>query len=147
MTLLILFIRWQGDELCQGRPYPKTFDEVRKTMRNWRSSRYEKYPRTADEIEEAFKKPRILEDLGTSTHRSKQTLFNVFQRGANHENLIFSSAESIRLIKESTEVEDRLFLMDATFKITPNSIFKQVLIIYCQFGIKVSFNDFFGLYI
>lgn len=107
-------------------------------MKNWRSSKYAKYPRTAEEIEKAFQTPHIMDDLGTSLHHTKQALFNTIQKGNGYENLIFSSAASIQLIKDNTTADERLFLMDATFKITPNSIFKQVLVIYVQFGIKVS---------
>lgn len=78
-------------------------------MKNWRSSKYVKYPRTAEEIEKAFQTPSILEDLGTSLHHTKKVLFNTIQRGDGFENLIFSSAESLRLIKEETKDEVQYF--------------------------------------
>lgn len=113
-----------------------------------RLSKYSKTPRTAEEIETAFSTPNIFEDLGRSKHHSKGVLFNTIQINKNFVNCIFSSERSIDLIKEHVEEKDRVFVMDATFKVTPNSIFQQVLIIYVKYGIKVrnlSFSILFNI--
>lgn len=56
---------------------------------------------------------------------------------ANFSNCIFSSQSSIELMKKYTDADDRFFIMDGTFRVTPHRIFDQVLVIYVRFGIKV----------
>lgn len=58
------------------------------------------------------------------------------QFGDGFENCIFSSSKSLSLIEDNINVEDRFFLMDATFRVTPRSIFNQFLVIHLQFGKK-----------
>lgn len=128
--------RWQIDPLCNG-DYPRTFDEMRRTMEDWRKAKYGKAPKNAKEIEDAFKKSDIFETLGKSLYRGRGTFYNCSQITENYENCIFSSPRSIQLIKENVDEKDRFFLMDATFSITPRGSFQQVLIIYAQFGPKV----------
>lgn len=81
--------------------------------------------------------PVVPEFTSEKMHREHGILFNTVQIQKNFSNAIFSSAKSIQLIKDNIGENDRFFLMDGTFRITPRGIFQQVLIIYAQFGVKV----------
>lgn len=99
--------------------------------------KYGKAPTNGEEIRIEFEKPEILNDLGMSKHREHGPFFNQLQINDHFTNCIFSSAKAISLVLENVDENDRFFLMDGTFRITPRGIFQQVLILHIQFGIKV----------
>lgn len=131
----ILF-RWQKDSLCNG-PYPKTFDEFRKTLCSIRKTRYGKVPTNGREILAEFKKENVLKDYGFSILKDHGKLLNDVIITEKFENCIFSSEKSISLIKENVPEEKRFFILDGTFYITPKGVWQQVLILYAIFGLKV----------
>lgn len=130
-----VFKRWQKDPLCDGS-YPDTYDEISRSMAEWRKAKYGRAPTDAEGISREFEKPDIFEALGKSLHRDRGTIFNTVQIEDGFANCIFSSPRSIELYK-TVEEKDRFFLMDGTFRITPRGSFQQVLIIYGQYGSKV----------
>lgn len=106
-------------------------------MRNYRSAKYSKSPVTPEEIELEFKKDDVFEDLGLSQHREHGVLFNKIDIQDEYCNCIFSSANLIDLVKKKLEPNERFFVMDGTFRITPHGPFKQVLIIHVEYDLKV----------
>lgn len=126
---------WQNDPLCDDG-FPRTFDEVKRTIENCRQQKYGKPPQNCEEIQREFAKKEIYESLGLSLHQDRGVFFNTVQFGDGFENCIFSSSKSISLIKEHINEENRFFLMDATFRVTPRSNFTQFLVIHIQFGKK-----------
>lgn len=91
-----------------------------------------------EDIKAAFANPTVMDGLGRSLYDKKHhPLFNEIQIHTNYANCIFSSAASIELMKKYLDVKERFFLMDGTFRITPNGIFNQVLILYIRIGTKV----------
>lgn len=107
-------------------------------MENCGRKKYGKAPTDGNEIRKEFEKPEIFELLGRSLHHERGDFFNVMQIKKDHENCILSSAKSISLILENVREEDRFFLLDGTFRVTPRGHFQQVLILHFQFGIKVN---------
>lgn len=137
----LLNYRWQSDPLCAG-PFPKTFAEVKRTIENYSKTKYGKSPKSAEEILQEFQRPQVLADLGTSRQREHGRFFNEIHISEKFTNCFFSSSKIISLILNNVKEEDRFFLMDGTFRITPNGIFQQVLIIHSQFGTKVTHFTF-----
>lgn len=90
------------------------------------------------EIQLAFNDPNLRNDLGCSLFGRREALYNDIIIEKDFTNCIFSSAKSIALVKEFIEPYKRFFVMDATFRVTPIGDFDQVLVLYVQFGIKVS---------
>lgn len=104
-----------------------------------RKEKYETSPNSLAEIKNSFENPIVLKDLGTSLHREHGQLFNIVHEEPDCGFCVFSSPKSIELIEENLDLQERFFLIDGTFKITPMcNIFHQVLIIHAQFGVKVS---------
>lgn len=112
-------------------------------MEECKKKRNGKPPTTGEEIRLEFLKPNIMDDLGHSKHRERGRFFNDVLIESEYTNCIFSSAKSISLILENVPEKERFFLMDGTFRITPQGVFQQVLILQAQFGIKVNYLDFF----
>lgn len=92
------------------------------------------------EIQSAFNNSMLHDDLGCSLFEKREPLYNDIIIEKDFTNCIFSSAKSIALVKEFIEPQERFFVMDATFRVTPIGDFEQVLVLYVQFGIKVSFQ-------
>lgn len=134
---LSIFLRWQGDVRCVG-PFPRNYESYERTLRDIRSKRFGPSPTTVREIEVAFTRREVFSDLGIS--RAGGTIYNGVQIEDGFSNCIFSSPQSILLAKQNLETDERFFLMDVTFRVTPREEFQQVLIIYIKYGIKVRTN-------
>lgn len=133
-----LSFRWNEDPKTNG-PFPFEQSTITKSLKNLRKARYKSSPNSIEEIRNAFNDPVILKDLGTSLHKEKGLIYNHTHEERDFAYTVFSSPKSIQLILNNLEPEERFYLVDGTFRITPMSgVFKQVLIIHAQFGIKVS---------
>lgn len=107
-------------------------------MSNWKKEKYETSPQTCEEIKKAFENPATLKDLGTSLHKDHGLIFNHVHQEKEFSYCILSSPKSIQIMNEELEEQERFYLIDGTFSITPISkVFKQVLVIHGQFGLKV----------
>lgn len=121
--MLSLFnFSWQKDPLCEGTPYPKVFDEFKNTLSNRRKQAYGKSPINGKEVLIEFEKESISKANAFSLLKDhvERPFFNVVVITDNYENCIFSSAKSIELIIEYTTERERFFIVDGTFRITPN---------------------------
>lgn len=131
--------RWTQDDKCVG-PFPSNFEKYERTLRDLRKTRFGKSPNTPHEIEKEFKKPDVLNSLGRSLYHESGLIYNGIQIEHNFSNCIFSSPHCISLVKKNLNTNERFFLMDATFRITPRGVYEQVLILHIKFGLKVSRN-------
>lgn len=133
---------WQNDPSCNGQPYPKVFDEIKRILRIYRNNKCGKSPTNGLEILAQFENEEIFAQLGYSKLKDendeKIPLFNDVVITRSFENCIFSSRTSISLIVEYVKEEDRFFILDGTFRITPKGVWKQVLFLHVNFGMKVS---------
>lgn len=130
------YFRYHKDPNCIG-PFPKKYESVEKTLRELRRSKYGKSPKSVHEIADAFENEYVMEGLGKSLYGERERLFNTMQIEQNFSNCIFSSPSSIALIKKYIDTNERFFIMDGTFRITPHGVFTQVLVIYVRFELKV----------
>lgn len=101
-------------------PYPKVFDEFRKTLSNIRKSKYGKSPKNGLEVMTEFEKPHVREQYGFSLLTDHgRFLYDVIVTDT-FENCIFASSKSIELILQHTIETERFFILDGTFRITPD---------------------------
>lgn len=131
-----LSFRWDADQNCIGH-HLKPYESYNRTLRDARKKHLGKSPTSPEEIRTEFAKLSIMDRLGTSLHHEKGVLYNGIQIEEDYCNCFFSSPKSIKLVKEHLDPSERFFVMDATFRVTPQSTFEQVLIIHIRFGIKV----------
>lgn len=111
---------------------------MERTLRELRRSQFQKSPVTAEDIKSAFENENVMDELGRSLYGMKHELFNDIQITKDYSNCIFSSKSSIDIVKKYIEQQDRFFIMDGTFRITPHGIFTQVLVIYVRYEFKVT---------
>lgn len=122
--------------MCDG-DYPKTFDEVSKTLSTIRKMKYGKNPTNGTEILEEFQKEHISKQLGFSLLKDGAQFFNGAVITDKFENCFFSSRKCIDLIIENVSEAKRFFILDGTFRITPKGIWQQVLILHGAYKLKV----------
>lgn len=107
-----LIFSWQKDPLCEDTPYPKVFDEFRKTLSNCRKQKYGKAPTNGQEILAEFEKEYVSEAYAFSILKDHGPFFNDVVITDTFENCIFSSSKSIDLILQNTTEEERFFVVD-----------------------------------
>lgn len=102
------------------------------------SSRREALPKNAanvPDILEAFGKEHILETYGY-TYRPKGGERSTFLKYAfecdEFSYCIFASDDIVKMIEENVEPSNRKLYSDATFKVTPIGVFRQVLVLHCD---------------
>lgn len=133
----IFLFSWNQDPKCNG-PFPIAFATIEKSLKMLRKSKYQSSPKTIEDIRIAFENREIIDDIGTSLHREHGKIFNLVHEDKDYSYCVFSSPKSIQLFVDEVDDDEHFLLIDGTFRITPMcDIFKQVLIIHAQFGLKV----------
>lgn len=95
-----------------------------------------KSPKNCEEIINAYKVAYVIENYGMTIRESDKprTMYYKYTFESNeHSFCIFASDEIVAAIKEHVPQDSRRYFMDATFKIVPMGIFKQLLILYAEF--------------
>lgn len=133
--------RWERDAETNGA-FPIVFSSVEKTLNNHRSLKFCKAPKHCSEIEKVFEDETMQSTFCHSFHKEKFRLYDTSFCCKEFEYCIYSSKKSINLISKNVPENERFLVMDATFSITPNRMFYQVLIIYARYFEKVFFQIF-----
>lgn len=94
-------------------------------------------PSKCSEIDTVFEDPEMRSIFCDSLHREKYNLYDKTFSSEEFGYCIYSSKKTIDLISRNVEEPERFLVMDATFSITPNRMFYQVLIIYARYFEKV----------
>lgn len=110
-----------------------------RNLRRLKNTPFPKLPTNADEIKSAFKKPEILEQYGFNLRGSERFYVDTIT-DTQSAFTVFASTEAIRLTVEHIPPNERRYLLDATFDVTPIGGFYQLLIVYIEFK-----NDVFPI--
>lgn len=130
--------RWEADLECDGLGvFPIVFNSIEKTLNNHRSAKLRKAPKNCNEIDDAFEDPEIRTTFCHSLHKEKHNLYDKTFSSKEFGYCVYSSKKSINLISQNVPEIERFLVMDATFSISPNQMFYQVLIIYARYFEKV----------
>lgn len=128
MRLIFFYSRYQDSDL--------RFDKIGRNLLKLANASLPKSPVTCDEIIKAFEINVVIEMYGTTRHDNTNLAPTVFYKTTYKCNsfayVVFASDNIIKGIKSKIPREQRNFLLDATFKICPYGIFKQVLIVYIE---------------
>lgn len=112
-------------------------------MRRIKNETFAASPKSGEEIIAAFEKENIMSSFGYSNHENPKTLYKgTIMDGDNYVCTFLVSETIIDMIATNIDLERRRYMMDATFKIVPVGIFKQLLIIYVEYLDCVSANLF-----
>lgn len=110
-------------------------------MTNIRNEKFRKAPTHCSQIEDCLKDKLMSSSFCHSFHKERYRLYDTTFTSEDFGYCIFSSKKSINLILDAQKEEkERFLMMDATFSITPNRMFYQVLIIYASYFEKVEQN-------
>lgn len=113
------------------------FNTVRRSLQRKRAGSMPPSPTSAAEILAAFDDPEIMETFGNSKHNESRPFFMTAYEEEKFSYCIFASKASIDLVHGYIEEKDRCFLADATFKVVPDGIFRQLLIVFVEYVDKV----------
>lgn len=107
-------------------------------MTNYRNEKFRKAPTNCSEIASVFEDELMRSTFCHSFHKERYCLYDTTFSSKEFSYCIYSSKKSIDLILNAQkEEEERFLVMDATFSITPNRMFYQVLILYVRYFEKV----------
>lgn len=98
-----------------------------------RNKVYPKSPQSYEEVVAAFNREEVMKSFGLTKHVEKSNFFKTVQKSSHDVYCLFASDIVINNIKKEIPVDRRHILMDATFKVCPKGIFKQLLIIYISY--------------
>lgn len=108
-----------------------------------------KSPKTCQEIIDAYKDENVMRKYGTTLQNGEDqdqlTSKSFFKHAHNAKSfsyVVFGSDNIIQSIKTRIPVENRKFLLDATFKVCPYGPFNQLLIIHIEHLNEVTFLFF-----
>lgn len=96
-------------------------------------------PKTCEDIRVAFANEKIRKIYGHTKHDNPSVFYKGCVEDSNFAYCIFASDVITQKINSCIPIERRNYLMDATFKIVPQSCFKQLLIIYIEYMEQVRF--------
>lgn len=109
------------------------YSRISRTLRRMKNKVFPRSPTNIDELEAEFAKPHIMKAFGMTGEDESETFFYGTVTGKHSSCAVFGSPEIIELIKENIPPAERVYLLDATFKIVPMGFFKQLLIIYIAY--------------
>lgn len=104
-----------------------------------RNATIPKNPTNCLEIHNAFQNENIMQAIGFSQHAEKNIFFDGVIDTGLFTYCVFSSKDIIKQIEKKIDVQERKFMMDATFKVCPCGPFNQLLIIYIAYHEKVRY--------
>lgn len=112
-----------------------SYEKLKRSMYRKRQRILPKNAQDVPSILEAFSDDNIFDKYGKTASGNK--FFKTAYNCANFSYCIYASDDIIDLFHASIPIDQRIFLMDATFKIVPFGVFNQILIIYTAYMEKV----------
>lgn len=108
-------------------------------MQRHRATAYPASPKNVHDITVAFTNANVRDNFGkTKCLASPQDFFITAGEEDGLGYCIFASKKSINLMEQWIKPDDRKLCIDATFKVTPNSVFYQTLIIFVEYHRQVT---------
>lgn len=123
--------------LCRYPDSRVSYDSVRSSLNRFRIRHLPKNASNVAEINAAFGRDDVMAKFGITSR--KKPFFRTAYACALFEYCIFASDDIVKRILADIPKDRRNYLMDATFKICPHGVFKQLLIIHICYLEKVFF--------
>lgn len=98
-----------------------------------------KMPKTSSEIAEAFKNEAIYNEYGQNERKTEPFYIETVDKSPSYSFTLFASMQVVKMIQQFLP-DNRKYLMDGTFDVTPLGSYAQLLIIYVEFKNDVSFQ-------
>lgn len=119
------------------------YASLAKTLSRYGKKRYPKRPQTASDVIRAFQDPKVSISYGKNLRKNKDfyidTVINEPRNNVKESHFtLFASHQAIDLIQKHIPVNERHYLMDGTFDVTPLGYY-QLLVIHIRYQNEVSF--------
>lgn len=108
-----------------------TYQQVKRALHRARLANIPANVVDVPSINNAFSLPENMDKFGKTL--SGNAFYKTAYSCTDFSYCVFASDDIIEMIKDRIPIENRQFLMDATFKICPFGLFKQILIIYVSY--------------
>lgn len=96
-----------------------------------------KMPKTSNEISDAFKNEAIYNEYGLNEHKTEPFYIDTVDKNPFYSFTVFASMQVVKMIQQFLP-DNRKYLMDGTFDVTPLGCYAQLLVIYIEFKNDVS---------
>lgn len=111
---------------------------MERNLRRLKNVPYPSMPKTPAEIRNAFKDPLTIVEFGYNLRDTHPFYINTVEINSSSAFTLFASHQVISIIEQN--IQDRNFLMDGTFAVTPMGDYYQLLVIYIEYCNDVSFS-------
>lgn len=119
------------------------FHNMERNLRRLKNKKYPKRPTTAGEIIDAFQNPSIVQEFGLNLRADNRFYVDTIVTKSNSSFTIFASYPIIEMIKKNILPNERKYLLDGTFDVTPFGHYYQLLVIYIEYQNDVGLNFIF----
>lgn len=107
------------------------YSRINRTLRRMKNRVFPKSPANIEDLNREFDKEHIKSAFGTTTDDKPFYYGSISNEKSSC--AIFGSQEIMDNIEKNIPTQDRVYLMDATFKIVPMGFFTQLLLIYIAY--------------
>lgn len=107
------------------------YEDHERSFQRLRNLGVPKAPKNIEDIRKAFSDARIYDFYCKTDHEDhREIFFDHLHQSTDFSYCVFSSKKIIEFIRCKSEIGERNYLIDATFKVVPIGTFKQLLVIH-----------------
>lgn len=108
---------------------------MERNLRRMKNKKVPTAPKTIEDVLNVFSDPAIITQYGLNLRKSERFYINTVK---NPGFTVFASFQAIKMIEKNIPLDERRYLLDATFKVKPLGDYYQVLIIHIELKNDVS---------
>lgn len=114
-----------------------------RNLRRYTNNKYPSKPNTVAQIKTAYNDQDTMQQYGSNVRKTHPFYVNTAETEFGSAFTIFASYEVIHMVKEHIPPEQRRYLIDDTFDVTPPGCFSQLLIIAIEYKNDVCIDFIF----
>lgn len=115
------------------------YSSMERNLRRLLNNDMPEMPTSAAEISRAFENAATMDRFGFNLRSTERFYIDTIQKDPHYSFTLFASIEIIKMIEQHIP-QNRRYLMDGTFDVTPVGCFSQLLIIHIEYENDVSDN-------
>lgn len=113
------------------------FDSMKKTIARRTSKNYPRNVKSAEAIAVEFKNPKTFNEFGLNLRKTEPFYIGTVEVPSKYSFTVFASKQVMSLIDRHIS-DDRHYMMDGTFDVTPLGCYYQLLVIHIEYQNDVS---------
>lgn len=112
---------------------------MKRTIARRTSKKYPTNVKSAEAIANEFKNPKTFNEFGLNLRKTEPFYIGTVETQAKFSFTVFASKQVMSLIDKHIP-EDRRYMMDGTFDVTPLGCYYQLLVIHIEYQNDVSYK-------